>query len=336
MAYFDSSNSSTALPVIIPSTTPFRLCPLLDSIAQCKLVQMNIVHYENIIITSLIISVAAIAVNAVEIGLIWKQQQRTRTEYILLSLAVADLMSAASMTLNKLSELYMIPHEGFAYILYAAFAMISTSILHLLLMTLDRVVTVVAPFWHKVHVTLKRTGIALSIIWLNMVVSYISSVILFESKSISFMTGVRIYLEMASIVFFLMSIMMFISYIIIVRKAKSSISKSSSIQHDSSRKGKERRLIITTCCILGICFICYLPYTIVVWYSIIWVFRFQICVCFATLLNPLVYFFSYQCLKKFTKQRTPEVQRLTKQKNNEIQTTETDVKKQSIRHGQYK
>ena len=110
---------------------------------------------------------------------------------------------------------------------------------------------------------------------------------------VHFYRMLEFYLKLVSIVFALVSIIIFSSYALIIKKFNSSINtETSNSQVQPARKRSERKLILTSCLVSATCLICYLPYVVVVWISILWVFRFQVCVCLATLLNPLVYFFS--------------------------------------------
>ena len=180
--------------------------------------------------------------------------------------------------------------------------------MHIFLLTIERVIAIVSPFWHKVHITPGRIYIALIIIWLHLVVTYVGKAVSFKMKIASFDDMLHIHLKFVSIAFFVMSVIILTSYAVILKRVKSYAPEKTSTQSQTVRKRKERRLIITSSLISGICFICYLPYTIVAWISLLWIFRFQFCLFLPTLLNPLVYFFSNQCIKKVTRQSTAESQ----------------------------
>ena len=290
--------------VSLNSTGSFS-CPSLMIEEQCKLLILHKTHHKNIIMASLVICMIAIVVNTMEIGLLGKKKKRSKTELILLSLSTADLITAINLAIIRLNGLNLIPPEGFIYILVLTFSMILISIMHLLVMTVERTVAVTAPFWHKANITRKRVQITLSILWLNQLFMYLGKLLLFKKGNISFNRAMIMYLKFVSIVFFLTSIIIFISYAVIITKVKSSLKEGSSNEEYSSRKRKQRRLIIITCLISGTCFICYLPYTIVAWFSIVWVFRFQFCLCLSTLLNPLVYFFSSIYMQRINNRKTP-------------------------------
>ena len=300
-------NASNSTSYMV-SPASFELCLLTKETEQCRPLLLHKAHHRNIVVASLIISAIAIVVNMVEIRLIYKKQMRSTTECVLLSLSVADLMTATCFAAIKLNELNLLPRGDFVYILILAFTIIATSIMHIFLLTIERVIAIVSPFWHKVHITPGRIYIALIIIWLHLVVTYVGKAVSFKMKIASFDDMLDIHLKFVSIAFFVMSIIILTSYAVILKRVKSFAPEKTSNQAQTVRKRKERRLIITSSLISGICFICYLPYTIVAWISLLWIFRFQFCLFLPTLLNPLVYFFSNQCIKKVTKQSRPESQ----------------------------
>ena len=300
---------STALFNISDLNSRLTPCPLQEMGQLCELIQIHETQLKLLTVASFWINVVAILMNVVDICLICKQKKRTRTENILISLSIADLSVAVTFVVTKvLINFQLTSNNDFLYVQILTFSMTITSMAHATLMTGERLIAVVYPFWHRARCTQKKMTMGLLIIWLYLASTYLLKVLLFKFKVISFFTLLTKTLRISSTIFLLMSILIFSSYAIIVKKQRSFPTKEVSNQAQESRKRRERRLMTTSGLISTSCFICYLPYIVAVWFGIGWVFRFQLCVHLAALLNPLVYFFSYRCMNRMTRNRANAIQ----------------------------
>ena len=249
------------------------------------------------------VSILAIVINVMEIGLIFKKKRTTRAESVLISLSFADVLVATGLGVLKLNDLGLIPPIDFSYILILTFFLVVTSLLHVILLTVERIVVMISPFWHKAVVTRKKIVITLFMIWALLGLGYsieMVSIKVYKLDMSKLMLGT---MKFVSALFFTMSIFMFVAYALIVLRFRISLtSEQKKGRGQKSRRTKEKRLLLTSCMISGIYIMCHLPYTVAIWYNFIWVFRLHICISLSALMNSLVYFFFFKCMKRSSHQ----------------------------------
>ena len=289
-------------------------CQLMTVAIKCEMLQKRNTIPVSAHVVSLLISILAIIMNVVEIGLLLHKRKQTRTEVVLISLSMADIMVATCLTVTKLNHLGVIPSSGFIYILILTFFMILTSILHVVVITVERVVAVMYPFWHKAYVTRRKIVIALCIIWLQLVLGYSTEMVLIKVYRVPLNKLMLGTMKFISALFFTMALFVITAYTLIVLRFKCSLNSKQS-QDQAMRRSKERRLVITSCSISGVYIVCHLPYTVAIWYSFVWVFKLQICISLSALMNSLVYFFLFKCMETASMESRDNSRAETKQES---------------------
>ena len=107
---------------------------------------------------SLGFGIAVVILNVIEITVICRLKRKKIYEILLLSLSFADLLFGVSNSI--LSIMYLsanMKYDSLEVTYTTYFYFITTSILHLTWITLDRLWAVISPLKHKVNVTRKRT-----------------------------------------------------------------------------------------------------------------------------------------------------------------------------------
>ena len=114
-------------------------------------------------------NVLLIVLNSIEIHILRRKANKHFYEKILLSLTTCDLVNGilgliSLITITAINSRY---HTTLCWNigLYGAFYSQTTSILHLIVISLDRLWAVKAPLHHKIHVSGKKVIIAVSLSW---------------------------------------------------------------------------------------------------------------------------------------------------------------------------
>eukprot|EP00794_Sanderia_malayensis_P012001 gene12001-13239_t len=126
-------------------------------------------------VVSIPLYLAMIALNCVEIFLIGKKpaKKRLKSEKMLLSLSIGDVMLGLNGVIGFFREIKVIPSSRFIILFLNSFIIFSVtfSILHILLLTLDRFVSVYYPIRRRILMSDHFINISLVVIWLFSLIS---------------------------------------------------------------------------------------------------------------------------------------------------------------------
>ncbi|XP_071969048.1 formyl peptide receptor 2-like [Engystomops pustulosus] len=259
-----------------------------------------------------IIFILGIIGNGLVIWIAGFRMKKTISSVWFLHLAIADFLCCASLPLRVAMWIHAYRYSWLAGILCTVNIILfcinmSASVLLLTAMSVDRWVSVMWPFWAKVHRTQKRVRITAGIIWLlsllwtglvfYLCVSRVLSVnewcLLFDSQYLHFKEITKIIHLMRLFILFVIPFLIIVtSYVTIACKLKKS----------KRPQRSQRPYRIITAVILGF-FICWAPYYMwpiismydeeTFYFYIVYV-TVIILACFNSCINPIIYVFMGQ------------------------------------------
>ena len=139
----------------------------------------------------LVFGAAVALLNIIELYLLYQVRKRKHYENILISLSFADLLFGISNVLVCTVFLADVEKRGVLQIFNTTFFFfVVTSILHLLLIKLDRLWMVYKPIKHKIYFTGQRVKQALAVIWIVSIMLSVS-VVLVNDYTSTFKTVTR-------------------------------------------------------------------------------------------------------------------------------------------------
>lgn len=123
--------------------------------------------------------ILAVILSAIEINILRRKRVKVNHEKILMSLSIsetlASLVIASSLVLIKIAyhmkRLLLAHWLLVVWLCLVIFGVIAT-LLHLILLTLDRAWAIVAPFHHRVHATSKVVTVSLMLSWIVPIIQY--------------------------------------------------------------------------------------------------------------------------------------------------------------------
>ncbi len=186
-------------------------------------------------LVSIPLYLAIIAFNCIEVYLIAKKpaKKRLKSERMLLSLSIGDILLGLNGVIGFLREIKVIPTTRFIVTFLNSFIIFSVtfSILHIFLLTMDRFISVYYPIRRRTIMSNKLVDTSLAVIW---VVSLVTSpLIVWHSiahKSI-------IYPVFLSIEVFPTLIFVLFAYVMIYRKLRGSVMLNNSNGEASRSSG---------------------------------------------------------------------------------------------------
>ena len=266
------------------------------------------------VVPQLVLAFIAIVMNSVEVYLMKKRKKYYPSEYLMISLALADLLFSilvfVGFILTIVYNLYLPLHNAQlmsevmdTLISFSIFA----SIVHVVAISLDRLFAVLLPLRHRVAVSAQRMKKLVVLLWCITVVMIGAITVYRYHKGFHKDSDYYTYLNSSksvSIVMFISAAVVAIIYVAITRQLALQARFLSSIrrvQRNSFRKSKIRNRIETvalfTAIIVTVAFlVCTLPYA-----SLMVVEGTAddnvetLCVCLLicnSILNPIVYFLS--------------------------------------------
>ena len=254
-------------------------------------------------ITDLAIGFLVAALNVFEIIIIARIKKRKKYEVLLLSLSFSDCLFGVSNVL--LASLY-ISNECHArgllecfYILYLFFFF--SSMFHLTIMSIDRVIAVVKPFKHKFLFTRRRIYIIIAIIWSFTLIICGSLFIADELTELS-VQKVESEKEMiVSITIIIVDVVMIFSYSIIIYY----YSLKNSVATQPTKRQKKLPII---CIILGATFVLFtLPFALLVFTMEDVPFYANVILVGNSGVNSIVYFFRDKIEERVHKNATKKI-----------------------------
>ena len=117
-------------------------------------------------ITFIIVSSMVIIVNVIEICiLVRKRRHLTNYERLLLSLSAADFLVGLTFLVSQAVRFERINQNIVGWVVF--WYSITTSLFHIVLLTIDRAIAVVYPLKHRMWITTKFMKISIGAIWLS-------------------------------------------------------------------------------------------------------------------------------------------------------------------------
>ena len=143
-----------------------------------------------------IVPALVVVINIIEIGILVRNRKNLKNyERLLLSLSVADLLVGITFLASVLVQFkrgsYTPISVGFWY-------SITTSLFHIVLLTLDRAIAVLYPLKHRIWITAKFTKISIGMSWIFSLLTVTSSLLnrnkLVTKTVIGYMTDLAIFM----------------------------------------------------------------------------------------------------------------------------------------------
>ena len=129
-----------------------------------------------------VVPVMVIVINIIEIGMLVRKRKNLKNyERLLLSLSVADLLVGITFLVYLLPWLEKSYDKPISAVFWYS---ITTSLFHVVLLTLDRAVAVLFPLKHRAWITTKFTKISIAVSWMSSLLS-VTSFLFNRSKRIT-------------------------------------------------------------------------------------------------------------------------------------------------------
>ena len=242
--------------------------------------------------------------NLTELIILLRRSRKTNFEIILVSLALADLISGIACLAGGICILYAFDSHGLITLLWNIIVSITTHAImsswcHTFIITIDRCIAVLYPFTYRILVVREKLVIILTFFWIASIATAVILIFLFDSdiSAVKALSGVLIF----------DGIVMIVIYCLIIRKlirnSKQLYSRSSEEQQrpNSIRclTHHERLIAINGVAVCALFVLFNFPFT---FYTITGFqdgsfFSFS-AVLLHSISNPLVYFFILHCCKK--------------------------------------
>ena len=231
--------------------------------------------------------------NLIELVMFYRKKCELSTNNIvLISLSCADLLYVliSPITITLYIKTIKVAH-GYFYDSLIIFA-IFNSVLHLLLMAVDRLIAITKPFWHHIVVSKKKVAMLCLGIWLLTAILILA--IGFHKKSLFDETGISMHEIYAVDIYVILSLILIVSILIptiyiyicikIVRRSRNLTNGQSREQHHW-KTAKTSGLICISFILLNAPFA--IQYLIKVWNIDKWLYIVQLANCSV---NSLIYF----------------------------------------------
>ena len=111
-----------------------------------------------------VIGVVIITLNVAEIIIITRKKNRRKHEYLLIGMSSSDTLLGSSFLIYRVIDVYASIPVTPIFIIF--FFCLTASVLHILIISIERLVAVLYPIQHKVFFTMKKLKMLISVVWI--------------------------------------------------------------------------------------------------------------------------------------------------------------------------